>query len=161
MTPCLLFSVNAFYSDNTVENLKVGAVATLCMFFGTIGIQDPFRSKVFVRPFPFLWRIAAGALFLQLLVMTFAAFQKQEDILSALHSLVPSLKLLHHTNQTFEQTPSYDSRTKQFFATCYYFARRHEMLPKFLNYFLKAFIFRDWTVLWYGLLHYHSHFLTL
>ena len=119
------------------------------MFFGSVAVQDPFRSKVFVRPFPWMWRIASGAAFLELLLMTFIMFQKPDDVIRSIHYLFPRIELNKYP-ETFHDT--YNTAITclpQFLQNAYRYSKEKDMLKKFFNWFLKAFIYRDWTFLWF------------
>ena len=121
------------------------------MFFGSVAVQDPFRSKIFVRPFPWMWRIASASAFLVLLVLTFVVFQKPEDVQRSIHYMFPSLELRQYPETYHDEVFVDRGPFLNFLSSIWSLIKDKEILEKFLNWFLKAFIFRDWTFLWYVL----------
>lgn len=138
-------------SEDSMKNILNGAIGVLFVFFGTIIVQDPFRSKLFVRPFPWMWRVVAGSAFLMLLLLTFVMFQTPNDIIKAIHYLFPTLKLVQYPEIEIAKVPGKHNSFVNFLIKVWEFIKEKNMIEKFGNWFLRSFVYRDWTMLWYDL----------
>jgi hypothetical protein len=164
-------------SESITHNVKTGLIAAVSSFIFICIARDPFQSRVFVRPFPWLWRLIASIGLLVAMINSFILHQTRNDLRVMFSWLKTESFKLIYTNSTESPRDIINNRIKfaneikfpvlnttnftspQFttrflslipsIPEIYKCIKKHLFSSQFLWWVSKAIIYRDWTMLWF------------
>ncbi|KAK2945406.1 phosphatidylserine synthase [Blattamonas nauphoetae] len=114
----------------------------------TLASLDPFRSRLFVRPAPWVWRVFAGLGMLYMMMLTFFLYQKTEDIQQVLKNIDSSMNFTPFS-QTIAHSKLWNGlHLKEFVKNPISWIHSRGLFTQTIHWYIAAFIYRDYTVLW-------------
>jgi len=128
------------------QNIKYGLVAMCISFLIFSAVQ--MHDGLFVRPHPIFWRVVMGIGVLYIMLLVFILFQTVEDVRIFLKRIDPKLGVPLPERSYAENCDFYTPNSPSKFQNLMDTINDEFIAAHFFGWFGKAFLIRDWHLLW-------------